>query len=475
MYSYNAANTFNMGYNWQYPNFGYNQFNSMPSFSYNFPTFTPTFNYNLPTYTPSLTSYPYNGYSNMSNSDSCTPTTPVSKNNNVQSQTATQPVKTENKKTEEKSGMPTWAKWTLGAIAVVGVCALAYFGLKGKGIIDSTPKLANKIDFKPASTVDEAIQFGKGNLGIKEYHGFGEKDLDAINWVNEGMVNASNKMQGKITMPGAVHYTREMPNDALAAVVTEIKGQSVFRKNDMLVNKNIFDNIDGCVAEKVKLMSDSGYIRVAKNGDVTALFRDMEEIRPLAEKIHKYNNGEIKTFKDKLGLYNNLCGCQDEINTIFTYPDRGIKAILNSEAKTILASKNIETNLDVINKYTLKQKQELYKKMMVELSADGVEINIKHQARTEFQTIYHELGHLQDKVVRPGTIYNYNNPSEYSQELKAWLNDSNAINTASRVSEYSTAGPGEFIAETYAGLIEGRKFPEEVMTLYKKLGGPILG
>lgn len=62
-------------------------------------------------------------------------------------------------------------------------------------------QLAENIEFIPAKTIKEAIEFGKKNLGIKKYKNFEEKDIEAINFLNEGFVNASNMMKGKIRLP----------------------------------------------------------------------------------------------------------------------------------------------------------------------------------------------------------------------------------------------------------------------------------
>ena len=45
---------------------------------------------------------------------------------------------------------------------------------------------------------------------------------------------------------------------------------------------------------------------------------------------------------------------------------------------------------------------------------------------------------------------------------------------ASTVSEYAKHSPLEFVAEVYSRVLEGRRFGDDVMNLYKKYKGPAL-
>jgi hypothetical protein len=46
---------------------------------------------------------------------------------------------------------------------------------------------------------------------------------------------------------------------------------------------------------------------------------------------------------------------------------------------------------------------------------------------------------------------------------------------ASKVSSYACSSQGEFVAETFAGLVAGKRYPNEVLGLYRQLGGPPVG
>lgn len=45
---------------------------------------------------------------------------------------------------------------------------------------------------------------------------------------------------------------------------------------------------------------------------------------------------------------------------------------------------------------------------------------------------------------------------------------------AFKVSDYATNSPLEFVAEVWKRVQQGRTFPDDVMTLYKKYGGPAI-
>lgn len=48
------------------------------------------------------------------------------------------------------------------------------------------------------------------------------------------------------------------------------------------------------------------------------------------------------------------------------------------------------------------------------------------------------------------------------------------MQTANRVSEYASHGEGEFVAETFAKLMDGAKLPDDVIELYKRVKGPVI-
>lgn len=123
-----------------------------------------------------------------------------------------QPVQQELKKSKAHS------KAIKGLSVAAGLCitALVTGGLMYRNKLHSVPfnilKLNGEIDFKEAQTLKEAMEYGTRKLGIKNYNGFEENDLDVINWVNEGLTACANKAKtkGQIVMPIEVTYSNKL-------------------------------------------------------------------------------------------------------------------------------------------------------------------------------------------------------------------------------------------------------------------------
>jgi len=64
-----------------------------------------------------------------------------------------------------------------------------------------------------------------------------------------------------------------------------------------------------------------------------------------------------------------------------------------------------------------------------------------------------------------------NNPDYERLRGKFGSNDQQLYNIASQVSKYATTNAVEFLSETYAGLVYGNKYTDEVMNLYNRYGG----
>lgn len=93
-------------------------------------------------------------------------------------------------------------------------------------------------------------------------------------------------------------------------------------------------------------------------------------------------------------------------------------------------------------------------------------------------TIYHELGHCNHYAIckdyeKMGKLkeleYNFISDKSITNEF---LNNKTIQETAGKISDYAKESPSEFVAETFAQLIEGKKLSEDVIALYKKYGGP---
>jgi len=81
-------------------------------------------------------------------------------------------------------------------------------------------------------------------------------------------------------------------------------------------------------------------------------------------------------------------------------------------------------------------------------------------------TIVHETGHLNHWAKNPKVYATFDG-------LGGVLSESQRKLTIKHVSSYATTNKKEFVAEVYAGLNLGRKFPKSIMDLYKLFEGPL--
>ena len=145
-------------------------------------------------------------------------------------------------------------KLAISFAAGVGISAAIVGGIMYKRKIDtkSIKKLAENIDFINCDTLDDAIKFGKEHLGIKNYKGFKEADLDVVNWINEGLVRVNNASKGKAKMPNEIIY--ENIKDIKIAGTMSPDGTLTISKNHIKVIKDSIkslfqkDQVEQCVS-----------------------------------------------------------------------------------------------------------------------------------------------------------------------------------------------------------------------------------
>ncbi len=65
-------------------------------------------------------------------------------------------------------------------------------------------KFAEHIDFTPAKSMEEAVEFAKKNFGIKIFDF--KDDLGMANWVNEALTNLNNLFKGKAQIPSIFRW-----------------------------------------------------------------------------------------------------------------------------------------------------------------------------------------------------------------------------------------------------------------------------
>lgn len=79
----------------------------------------------------------------------------------------------------------------------------------------------------------------------------------------------------------------------------------------------------------------------------------------------------------------------------------------------------------------------------------------------ERHIVLHELGHVAHMK------------SDFERAVSPEFDSVEDQDVAAKVSALAASMPGEFVAETFVGLIIGVQYPQEVMDLYRRLGGPV--
>lgn len=271
-------------------------------------------------------------------------------------------------------------------------------------------------------------------------------------------------------MPKDVVYTEQLGANTLAGVITEKgKYQGWFG-----VNKKIFDNIDKSIENSIDSLEQ--VIKFVKKDNGKWAFHKHsviaeDDAQKLANQFVKYKEGNF-TFKQKLDFYSSLDVLHNRINSYNEVPLNTIRQLLKQpNIKKFCADNNILTDLEKIKLLSNEEQHNLIQSMQ----DNGVIFHIGFDIKSlsAFDTIYHEMGHIQDMTPRCLTTDKYKfDYSKYSDELKAWVDNQENMQVANRVSEYASHGPGEFIAETFARMIQGNKLSDEVLALYRKLKGP---
>ena len=404
---------------------------------------------------------------------------------------------------------------TVGALAIFAFAFSKHQSIKLNKLYDEKLVLSNlpeKIEFKPAKTLEEGIKFSKDVLGIKEV----SKDftLESINWANEGLVNVSNAYKGKVFMPRNMHYSSKILGDtAIAAVVRDVKLKNF---GDLIINPKFFD--EKFLNETIRKMYPTSSGKYSNTEELLEVVINKEDLK-LLEKFEK--NPKSVTTMEKRQLWQNGRLGINRIDALQNECPLELIKILNKE----LAKNGKQTvNIEEISNKPLKEIRTKAEEMLKEYKKiKGNPFFIYSEQINPFRTIYHEMGHLQDYALnlKKLDIMQYEfNPKKLWQEIREatkrgekykdrtgveeldnrwgtkkifkklldkdpqkckklypdayeFMTNEKIQQTAGEVSLYAQTGIGEFVAEVHAGLIDGKHFSDNVINLYKKYNGPM--
>ena len=430
-------------------------------------------------------------------------------------------------KQEDKKRLSKFAKLGLGVAAAFSTLVIAASLIarhqtktltklyKEKMVFRELPE---KIEFREAKSLDEAFKFTKETLGIEDV----DKNfsLEALNFLNKGLVDVSNANKGKLFLPRSVKYAAGKER-YIAGVQQNIKSDDFGR---LTINKNFFDN-EFLDKELKTLMVDKNGAKCFENPNSGVYFDKYNVLYMPDKKYYNllqqfYKNPEQLTVAQKRELFWGYHNVDNLHETYRNYrPDVFYESILKQHGKQ-------KFTLEEFKKFELDKQTKIVEEILTKKS-----ISEKFSIDDGIKTMYHEMGHLQDfaknlkeldlktwdfnpiKIFKEAwkeaknniekgiktkkqnphiehvnnrwaglTYQGYkdllkNNPKKFEKmypDLYKHLTDNEIQNIAGQVSWYSQTSIGEFIAEVYAGLIQGKKFSDDVIKLYKKYNGPLL-
>lgn len=388
---------------------------------------------------------------------------------------------------KKKKSYKKWGILTGAAVAATAV------GLIIRGRLKAVTKLAEHIDFTPAKTMEEAIEFAKTHLKIKKFDT--ANDLDLANWVNEGLVQINNKYKGRAHIPNEV---RPLPpelkskyKNTIAAMYSE--ETSGFRMRSRLtVNVDFFNDAHKNIE---KMLKDFKFKSVPIEGtDKSSIqmqllpFFNGEKLLDIMERSSKFVNNkatkmDIVSLRKSFGDYytysrflsdNPMAVLEDVysqkgvIENLKKYMPKGTFRTLD-EVKTMTKKEQLA--------YLNSANNALSEKLSLK---DLPSARILDSKRSVFDTLFHEEGHL---FHNKNAILDYDlmhvvydkqtgKPTKIGKLAKGFLESKEEQFIASKVSKYATYSPLEFVAEVYSRRLFGATFTDDIMKLYEKYHGP---
>lgn len=403
----------------------------------------------------------------------------------------------------KKKGLSKGAKCgiALGILATGTIATLAILSKRMPKHLEKlykeklVPKTFDKeLVYKEAVTKEEAIKYAKEVLGVKEVD---EKiTLEALNFANNGITDVVNKNIGQgIFIPTKYVYTTSNSRNYIAYVKSDIMSKDF---GELGLNKKYFDE---------SFLNDELKERFSGNTIYDIFFKDIDGPGIQLTPVDKAGNNIkdlIRKFKESpnslsLQEKRHLFAVEDDIRAIKATTEFNYAGLLK-ENKIDLDISSLKTPVeirDAIDKYCKDHNRKLI-------------CNIKLSNEPK-ETIYHEMGHLQDfaknlkeidlrgwnrslkevgnrvNVIEidnrwSGTTYGNmekifkENPEKFKKQypdLYEFLTNKKIHSTALEVSSYASTSIGEFVAETYAKMIAGKHLSDDVIALYKKYNGPL--
>ncbi len=354
-----------------------------------------------------------------------------------------------------------------GILAIGGLIAAAIL-TKGKNI--KPANFAEHIDFKPAQTMEDAINYAKKNFGVEKFD-FGE-DIEMANWVNEGLTNINNRFKGKANMPKEFRWANadelSKQSDAVLGLTNAKNARITFCKG----------NIDNSIT-KFKDLVEETFKPYYEKGELMATFHPGADRKVHGEILDMYD--ELVKNPSNISRFDAINGqllISDYAQSLANFNRNALNIlknkILNNDVATkIMRDNNISTN---IKDYENLPKEQLNKKVVNIIATIGDSAPITEtgtlRGNSKFGILYHEMGHYLHKMNRSLKDEMWGNVSKKAKE--EFITDIKKQDIAGKVSSYGKTNPNEFVAECFSAMSAGKKLPDDVMNLYKYYKGPEL-
>lgn len=388
---------------------------------------------------------------------------------------------------DKKKGLSNGQKWGIGIGIAAALTATALL-LRGKAgaAQEEVVKIAEHIDFTPAKTTKEAIEFAKTKLGVKNYDD--SMPLDVMNWVNEGLTNINNVRKGKARLFDTIGYVAQ-DEEYLACLVNDITDPKLGAI--LNINKKTFENLGEYLKTYIQRDLDNNILYKNKDGklDLCLFYHCGEVSDNLLKNLNKFNeNPESFSLMDKVKLYEDYVSMSNSVNAFYDAPYSKLQQLLKHERiqETLLAHSKLP-DLKQLEKLSTEQQTSVLVDVVNTCFYSGDAICLSYPSGDIFKTIYHETGHLEHLIKIGEDKFESMGKSEECIKLFGKVSDitNDFINSkekqqiANRVSDYAPESPLEFVAEVYRKLINkalggNEKIPDDVMKLYNEYGGPAI-
>ncbi|MBQ4647269.1 MAG: hypothetical protein IJB79_07965 [Candidatus Gastranaerophilales bacterium] len=315
------------------------------------------------------------------------------------------------------------------------------------------------IKFTPAKTMEEAREFAIKNFGVEKFDF--EDDLEMANWINEGLTNVNNKFKGKAHMPKILAFGEHKSSQAQAFI--DGLGEGIY------ISKKAYDK-DANIEHIKKLMKNVG-INIKEN-KITML-AGMDKQKALSF-IKKYQ--EMIKSPDSYTRFQ-WADLQTQLEDAYASVHKPMRFITdiseNKEISKILEKENIPIVLEEIFQKSPEEQTKIAQQIADALDKHKIKYNAQGSDRflSTFDTIYHEMGHLQNYRNSNYFTRFFGKLSDRPKQIEKFTKDFQKQQIAQKISWYAQKDPSEFVAETFAQMCNGKELDEDILRLYKYYNG----